>query len=272
MDNTTQGTINIGDGKLYYEMAGSGEPLVLCHAGFVDSGMWDGQWPAFCRSYKTIRFDMRDYGRSDPVQGTVSRLDDLERLLDRLEIRHAVLLGCSLGGTTVLDYALEHPERVDALVLVSATPGGFQMQGEPPAELMAMIQAAEQGDMQRAAELQIRLWVDGPFRQPEQVDPAVRRRAAEMNRIPVEHRAWMKGGSRKIEPPAVERLGQVRMPTLVIAGALDNPELLRAADLMAQEIPGAKKVIIQGGAHVPNMDQPEEFNRIVLGFLKEAGV
>ncbi len=274
MKNTNQGTVTVGDGKLYYEVTGSGDPLVLCHAGFVDSGMWDSQWEAFSDLFRVIRFDMRDYGKSDRAQGPVSRRKDLEGLLDRLEIQRAVLMGCSMGGATVLDLALEHPERVNGLVLVSAVPNGFEMQGVPPANLLAMFAAIQAGDLEQVSELQLRLWVDGSFRQPEQVDPQVRQRAAEMNRIPVEHGTFMLDTQPvdPLDPPAVTRLNQVRVPTLIVAGALDHPELLRAADVMEKGIQGARKVIIAGAAHVPNMEKPAEFNREVLSFLKDAGL
>jgi pimeloyl-ACP methyl ester carboxylesterase len=274
MQNTNRGTVTVGDGNLYYEVGGSGEPLVLCHAGFVDSGMWDSQWEEFSRFFRVVRFDMRDYGKSDQAQGPVSRRKDLEVLLDQLGIQRAVLVGCSMGGTVVLDFALEDPERVEGLVLVSAAPSGFEMQGEPPPNLLAMIAAMQQGDLAQVSELQLRLWVDGPFRQPEQVDPQVRQQAAEMNRIPVEQGAFSSDRQPvdPLDPLAVTRLSQVRVPTLIVVGALDHPELLRAADVMAQGIPGAKKVIIGGAAHVPNMEKPAEFNREVLGFLTDAGL
>ncbi len=271
MANEKQGMVDVGDGKLYYEMAGEGKTLVLCHAGFVDSGMWDAQWAEFSRSFRTVRFDMRDYGRSDRAPGPVSRRKDLKNLLSGLGIERAALVGCSMGGALALDFALEHPEQVEALVLVSTAPSGFQMQGEPPRTLLEMISAAQQGDLERTAELQLRIWVDGPFRQPEQVNPAVRQQAAAMNRIPVEHGTWGKVDARPLDPldpPAAERLGEIHVPTLIVAGALDDPELLRAADVMAREILGAQKVILQGGAHVPNMEQPVEFNRAVLEFLR----
>ncbi len=236
--------------------------------------MWDGQWEEFSRFFRVVRFDMRDYGKSDRAQGPLSRRKDLEGLLDQLGIRRAVLVGCSMGGTIVLDFALEHPERVEGLVLVSADPGGFEMQGDPPPNLLAMIAAMHQGDLEQVSELQLRLWIDGPFRQPEQVDPQVRQRAAVMNRIPVEHGTFRIDTQPfdLLDPPAVTRLNQLRVPTLLVAGALDHPELLRAADLMEQGIPGARKVIIGGAGHVPNMEKPAEFNREVLGFLTEAGL
>jgi pimeloyl-ACP methyl ester carboxylesterase len=266
----TTGYVNVDKGKLWYEIGGDGETLVLIHAGFVDSRMWDDQWNAFTERYRVIRFDQRGFGKSDPAQGPVSRRADLLRLLDTLDVEHAALLGCSMGGQVAMDAALEHPERVSALIVASATPSGFELQGGPPRYLMEMMDAAQKADLQRTSDLQIRIWVDGPSREPEQVDSSVRRRAAEMNRIPVQNSTFFIADTQPIDPldpPASTRLNEIRMPTLIIAGALDDPELLRAADLMASEIKGAQKVIIPDSAHVQNMENPEMFNETVLSFL-----
>lgn len=264
------GYADIGDCKLYYEIEGKGEVLVLIHAGFVDSRMWDGQWDAFTQHYRVLRFDMRGFGKSDPATGPVSRRHDLYVLLQELDIAHAHVLGCSMGGETAIDFTLEHPEMVLSLIVVSGTPGGFEMRGAPPSQLLEMLQALEQGDLDRVSELQIRLWVDGNFRQPEQVDSRVRQHAVEMNRLPVENGTWTIADANPLNPlnpPAVSRLGDIVVPALVMAGSLDNPEILRAADLLGNELKRAKKIIISDTAHVPNMEKPTEFNQIVLNFL-----
>jgi pimeloyl-ACP methyl ester carboxylesterase len=267
---TETGYLNLDGGKLYYEVAGAGEALALAHAGFVDSRMWDDQWEALAERYRVIRYDMRGYGRSDRLEGAVNRRDELLALLNHLGVERAHLLGCSLGGAIMIDFALEHPNRVASLIPVSAVPGGFSMQGEPPPNLLAMMAAVQQGDLARASELQLRIWVDGLFRQPEQVNPTVRERAAVMNRIAVENETWAVADSQNVSPlnpPAAERLRDIHAPVLAIAGALDHPEILRAADVMAGEIPAARKAIIAEAAHVPSMEKPAEFNRLVLDFL-----
>jgi pimeloyl-ACP methyl ester carboxylesterase len=275
MKNITSGLIDVDGGKLYYEMAGTGTTLVLTHAGFVDSGMWDGDWEAFTHSYRVIRYDMLGYGKSSPAQGPVCRRDDLYHLLHELGVERAVLLGCSMGGEVTLDLALEHPELAAGLVLVSTAPSGFQPQGEPPVDVFEMVDAVQHGDLDRASTLQIRLWVDGSFRRPEQVDAGVRQRAAAMNRISLVNETWGRADAqplRPLTPPAIERLEQVRVPTLVITGALDHPEVLRAGDLMQQKIRGAQKIVLPDSAHVPNMEKPAEFDRAVLSFLSAAGL
>jgi pimeloyl-ACP methyl ester carboxylesterase len=266
----TTGYVNLGDGRLYYEMDGEGETLVLNHAGFVDSRMWDDQWTELTRHFRVIRYDMRGYGKSDLATAPVARRRDLYRLLQQLGVKRAHFIGCSVGGATILDLALAHPDLVASLILVSTAPNGLQLQGPPPRYVMEMMAAMQQGNLARASDLQLRIWVDGPFREPEQVNARVRERAAEMNRIAVQNNTWMVADMQPadpLNPPAAERLSEIHVPTLVIAGALDDSEILRAADFMASGIKGAQKVIVPESAHVPNMEKPAEFNRAVLSFV-----
>jgi pimeloyl-ACP methyl ester carboxylesterase len=263
--------VKVGDGKLYYEIAGEGEPLVLVHAAFVDSGMWDTQWNEFAKHYQVIRFDMRGNGKSDKATKPVNRREELYQLLTELGIERGHILGCSMGGMTVIDFALEHPEMAKSLIAVSASPSGFELKGDMPPHLQEMMEAAQKGDVERTSELQIRIWVDGMYRKPNQVDPAVRKHAAAMNKIAVKNGTFGVADMKPLNPlnpPAVGRLKEIKVPTLVIAGALDHPEVVRAADVMAAEIKGAKKLIIQDAAHVPSMEKPAEFNRAVLDFLR----
>lgn len=261
---------NFEDKKVYYEVAGQGAPLVFMHAGIVDSQMWDDQWEEFSKHFTVIRYDMLGFGKSDSLDQPVSRRQELYRVFGTTGIKRAILVGLSLSGETILDVALERPELVLGLVVVSAVPGGFEMQGEPPQDLMDMLAALEQGDRDHATEHQMRLSFDGPYRQPEQVDILVRKRAAEMNRKALAKDTkglYLAPPPDPLDPPAVKRLDQIKAPTLIIAGELDNPEILRAADVMAGSIPGAQKAIIPGGAHLPNMEKPAEFNRVVMDFL-----
>jgi 2-hydroxy-6-oxonona-2,4-dienedioate hydrolase len=184
-----------------------------------------------------------------------------------------VLVGCSVGGEVILDFALEHPEMVAALVPVSTMPLGFEMQGEPPPAMLEMMSALVQNDVQRATELQLRLWIDGPFRQPNEVDTSVRQRAAEMSRIAVENKTFIIAELESVNPlhpPAAERLASIHAPVLIVAGALDHPEVLRAADYMEEKLPSAQKIILPDSAHLPNMEQPEAFNQAVLAFLQKS--
>src|SRR5581483_8429185 len=140
----------------------------------------------------------------------------------------------------MLDFALEHPERVAALVLVGTPPSGFEIFDEMTPQLEELDATFESGDVARAAELDIQIWVDGPHRAPHEIDPAVRERALAMDRIASASEMAGLGEAEPPDPPAVERLEAVRAPTLIVNGDLDVPGILRAGALMAGRIPGAR--------------------------------
>ena len=264
------GYAELNGARFYYEVAGEGDPLVLVHAGIADRRMWDDQFELLAQHYTVVRYDRRGFGRTEMVAGDFSQHGDLYELLKFLKLEQSTLLGCSQGGKTVLDFTLEHPQMVKALVLVASAVGGFAFSGEQPKELAELEEAESVGDLERVNELELRIWVDGHTRTPEQVDQRVRERVREMNLIALRTPADL-GRELQLEPPAAIRLDEIRVPTLVVIGDLDTPKTQAAAAMLSEKITGAQKVVIKGTAHLPNMEQPEEFNRHVLAFLKRLG-
>lgn len=255
--------------RLAFQASGAGHPVVLIHAGIADARMWDDQIAAFGARLRVVRYDARGFGRSDAPAGAFAHHEDLIGLMDALGIDRAHLVGVSMGSSTALDAAIAYPDRVSALVLVSARAGG-----EPSAALREgwakVDELLEAGDTAAANELELRMWVDGPRRTPDQVDPTVRERVREMNGALL----TMDGegmDEQKLDPPAAGRLGEIRVPTLVVVGDEDVPDVVQSAGPLVQEIPGAKRATIAGAAHLPNMEKPQEFNRLVLGFLAAIG-
>jgi len=272
MIQTNKGYLDLGDGQLYYECAGEGVPLVLTHAAFLDCRMFDDIWEPLARHFKVVRYDMRGFGQSSPANGAACRRADLDRLLKHLGLTHIHLLGCSMGGQISLDLALEQPEHIASLTLVDSSPSGFELEGAPPRYLFEMFAAVQSGEVEQASELQIRIWLDGEAREPGQVDPELRRKALEMNRIPVTRKTFLLADQQPanpLDPPAINRLEAVKCPTLAVVGSLDHPELLRAADVMATRIPNARKVVMEGSGHVPSYEQPDNFVSQLLEFLSE---
>lgn len=255
---------------LYHEITGEGETLILGHAGFVDNRMWDAQWNAFTEKYRVLRFDMQGFGQSGVATQPISRSEELLALMDSLNIEKAHLLGCSLSGAAYINFAIQHPQRVLSLTLVNAVPDGFKMEGEPPRYMMEMFGAMQTGDVAKASELQIRIWFDGMYREPEDVDSDLRQKAAEMNKIAVQNNTFFIADSQPVNPLsplAIERLHEIQCPVLLIDSTLDHPVLAEAAEIMLKQIPDAQRKIIEDAAHLPNMEKPEIFNQIVLDFL-----
>jgi pimeloyl-ACP methyl ester carboxylesterase len=267
---TTTGHLNLDHGKLYYETAGEGEAVVLIHAAFLDSRMFDAQWVALAEQFRVIRYDMQGFGQSDPAPGPLCRRENLRQLLNHLKVEQAHFVGCSNGGTIALDLLLDEPERALSLTLVGSTPSGFELQGAPPPELLEMFEAFQNGDIARVNELQIHIWFDGLSRQPGEADPNLRQQAMAMNRIPVEHRTFLVSDMQPVcplDPPALTRLEMVNCPTLVAVGALDHSEVLRAADILAEKIPNAHKVVIEQAGHVPSFERPDVFTPLLCELL-----
>ena len=255
--------------RIHYEITGAGDLLILVHAGIADSRMWEAQIEAFSRRYRMVRYDMRGFGGTPPVAGPYSHHADLRGLLDHLGIERASFVGCSLGGAVVLDFALAYPDATAALVLVCSAVGGFVPDLEPPVEWEELVAADDAGNLDLVSELEVRIWVDGPGQDPDRADPEIRNLIREMNLIALRNEAKGLGEAVEIEPPAADRLHEIRAPTLVIAAELDQPVAIQRADLLTRNIPGARRITMPGVAHLPNMESPEEFNSIVLSFLAE---
>jgi 2-hydroxy-6-oxonona-2,4-dienedioate hydrolase len=265
------GYANLNGRQVYYQVQGEGDPLIMIHAGIADMRMWDEQWEELSQFFKVIRYDRPGFGQSPAVQGAVAHRQDLADLMNHLGITRTHLLGCSMGGELALDFALAFPNRVSALILVSATPSGFEFRGEPPAGLFDMISAMREGDLDRANALQIQISVDGPYRKAAQVDPELRGRFLAMNMAALRNGAAMVAEAAPLEPPAATRLTEVQAPTLVVAGALDHQEILRAASIMEAEIPNAQQIVVQNAGHFLNVEEARAFNRLVLKFLAMPG-
>ena len=113
------GFVDVDGGKLYYETDGDGPAVVLIHAGFLDGRMWDSQFRSYSKTYKTIRYDVRGYGRSSVAKEKFSDHNDLRALLTHLNVARATIIGVSNGGRIALDFTVEYPERIQSLALVS---------------------------------------------------------------------------------------------------------------------------------------------------------
>ncbi len=269
------GIAQVNGTELYYEVAGTGHLLTLIHGLLLDRRSWDDQFEVVAQQYQVLRYDLRGWGDSaqEEAEPPFSPRQDLLSLLHYLNIEKTYLLGLSGGGTLALDFTLEHPDKVDALILVSSDPSGYTPPMSDAIRTFAAqyYGALQQNDMAGAAEATVRFWTDGPRRASEQVDAQARARVTTLSRQQIErHGDFMTHEQHMIplEPPAIKRLVEVRVPTLIMVGDEDVPEVIEAADILEQGIAGAQKVVIAGTAHHPHMEKPMEFNRVVLGFLK----
>ena len=257
------------EAKLHHEIAGEGSPVVLVHEGIADSRMWEPQWTSFPKSHRTVRYDMRGFGNSELTPGTFSNARDLVGLLERLDLGPAALVGVSLGGRVGLEVAVARPELVSALVLVAPGLPGHDWSEETQAGWAEEEAALARGDLDAAVEVNLRMWVDGPGRSPDEVDAGVREHVAIMQRRAFELQLPLADAVEEelLVPDLAERLSEVAVPTIVIVGSEDRPEMHEIGDKLAAAIPNAQRATIEGVAHAPNLERPGEFDRLVLEFL-----
>ena len=260
-----------GPEGIHAETAGGGPALVLVHAGICDSGMWDPQWGSLARSRRLIRHDMRGFGRSPVPPGAYSHARDVVAVMDAAGVTDAVVVGASLGGRVALEVAVAHPERVSALVLVGSGLPGHEWSDAVKEYWAAEDEAIERGDLAAAAEVNVRFWVDGPARRPGDVDPELRRRAhaMQLRALELQVPSYLESGD--LEEPLVpglgERLGEVAQPTLVVVGEADQPDIHAIARRIAAALPATTEASIPDAAHLPSMERPEAFDRILEDFL-----
>lgn len=277
--------IEVNGVDLAYDVAGTGPPVVFSHAGIADRRMWEQQFLDLAADHRVIRYDWRGYGRSGDAEGRFSHDRDLAALLDALDIEQAALVGCSMGGAYALDIALAAPERVSALVLICSGLSGHQWPAAMTAHVREHVRSAvpadrvaaygehrgvpvQEADVQAMAAAQARFLVAGPTRDPSAVDAQVWQTAITMLEDVV-RRSWSGPASIEVEsdPPAIGRLADVRVPTLVVNGLADAPWIQDVATVLAAGIPEARRVDLPDTGHLPPLERPDETTDVLRRFL-----
>lgn len=253
---------------LYYEIAGSGDPLVLLHGFTGNTQWWDNQFEIFSTHYQVIRYDTRGFGNSAlPTRESYSHVDDLKALLENLGISRTHVLGLSMGGEIAIDFALVYPELTTALITVGSALGGFPW-SEKWRESWTEVRRTL-GSMYREGRLQdaIEFWLNHPLFKPAMEKPNMKFR---MVQITADYSGWHflnEDPVCELEPSALQRLEEINVPTLIIVGERDLLEFHAIADTLQQHILNARKVVLPGVGHISNMEAPDEFNKVILSFL-----
>ncbi len=269
----------VHNGELYYEVDGadSGSAVVFIHACICDYSMWDGQMPAFMPHYRVLRYDQRGHGASRTQDTEYSGTQDLLDLMNHVGMDKAVLVGCSCGGQLAMDMALAHPERVRAVVSVCGGLSGQQtipglteawMKSDEGKYFMSLEELLEAKKFDEVAERETHAWVNGIPQAKDRAPAALYQRVLKTVRANYER----KDGTAKalaFEPPAAQRLAEVAVPVLFVLGDLDAEETHWIAKVVMAGVPSARQVIFEDAAHLPNLEQPQRFNKVVLVFLQE---
>jgi pimeloyl-ACP methyl ester carboxylesterase len=262
--------IPTGSASLAAEAAGEGPCVILLHAGVADRRMWRTTVDALSSGFSVIAYDRRGFGQTTTADEAFRHIDDLDAVLRHFDCPAAHVIGCSQGGRIAIDYALAHSEKVISLVLVSSAVTGAPAPESYPAEidrLMKNLDDAEHaGNMDEVNALEAHLWLDGPLSTEGRVSGPARDLFLDMNGIALRHPPLTQEQSC---PPAFARLEDIAKPALIIWGDRDFPHLQERAQHLASQIARAQSLIMPGCAHLPNLEQPEMFNKAVVKFLCE---
>lgn len=265
--------VDVPGGRLRVVDEGAGPAVHLIHAGIARLEAWDAMAPILVAAgYRVVRHDMRSWGGSvvtDPTTPFAHHVDIIA-VLDALGIGRAALIGNSMGGRFAFDAAIAYPDRVVAVVGVGAGLGGY----EGPAtdlemdlfEEMDRLESADPVDAGAVADIDVRVWVDGPG-QPEGRAPAWIRDAIRSWDTPLYGPGRVVGTEDRLSPPAADRLAELTCPVLAVAGGLDPSESVAMAEFLAANAPDARSVIWDDVAHMIGMEVPDRLSGEILAFL-----
>jgi pimeloyl-ACP methyl ester carboxylesterase len=261
--------IDVNEATLAYDEAGAGSPVVLLHAGIADRRMWREQLDTLAARHRVVALDLRGYGESDLPSTPFAHHDDVVGLLDALGIDRAALVGCSFGGAVAIDTALAHPDRVTALALFGTAVSGYEWSAETSDLWDSLVGDVPAEDLDATAAAEVRFWVVGPGREPADVDPDLVEFALQMDRRALAAEAALGDViTRELEPPAVGRLGELRMPVLVQVGAADVPDIGKLAAKIAAEAPAATRLPdVPDAGHLLPLEHPGRVSEALLDFL-----
>lgn len=266
----------VNGARLYYEVEGpaSAPAILLIHAGIASLRMWDPQVPSLAEDHYVIRYDTRGFGETSTENIEFSDHADALALLDHLGVERAAVVGCSRGGRIAIDLAIEHPQRVSGLVTIGSGPSGFpdtELTPEEDAISDRMDAAYRAKDWAKLGDLEVRLWGIGPARREEDLDPAFVAKAHELNRVNLQH-ADETASHIPMEPPAFDRVVDIDVPALILVGDHDVSECLAQYEYLSTVIPRADSARFPDSAHLPNLEQPEDFERVLRQWLAQHGL
>ena len=265
--DTQQGFAEVNGTRLYYEVTGTGRPIVLIHGFSLNLRMWDDQIEALSENYRVIRYDVRGFGKSAmPTDRNHAHADDLMALLEHLGESHAYIGGLSMGGAITLHFVHAYPNATDAAILVDSVAGIWEWSQNFVEGFAAPMRAkAAEAGIEAANEL---LKVQPVFA-PAMEQP---RLVTQLDQILGDYPGWHWVNDNPLhsaDPPGQEGLEKITAPTLIIYGERDNPGIRTTAATMQERIPNARTVVMAGVGHMTNMEDPKTFNKAVLDFLSE---
>ena len=266
---TSRFEVRFDGATLVGEAGGFGLPVVFLHANVTDRRLWAAQMEAVAaEGYHVVSYDRRGFGESQSPDEPFNDLIDLEAVLDQLSIHAAIFVGASAGGALAIDFAIEHPERTVGLVLVGTALTGApepEIPEEAEALLDAQAYAEERQQWSSVNKIDAHLWLDGPLSENGRVEGPARELFLEMNGNRLQKPKLSKEEDRD---PAIDNLGVITAPVLLVVGELDFPHIIDRHNELSEDLENAFAVVLEDTAHLPSLERPDLFDPLLLEFLE----
>jgi proline iminopeptidase len=264
------GFAEIEGARLYYEITGSGAPVVFIHGNVGDRRHWEQQFSSLAGSFRIVRYDVRGYGRSSiPAEDApYADHDDLAALLDSVGVHSAHVVGWSMGSAIAIDFAIRYPERARSVIAIGPWVAGYSSAAAKG--VYSGFDNVTAVAQQRGPEAALRTFMNAPFFAATSRDASAR---AQFERIGADYSFWAfahRDPRRTLTPPAATRLGQIRAPMLILAGEHDIPACLEIAESLDNAVRDSTRIIVPGAGHLLHMERAAEVNAHIARFLSKA--
>jgi len=259
--------------SLYYEVAGKGIPIVFIHGNFGDRRHWDFQIGPLSKDFRVIRYDVRGFGKSTVPKSDepYSDRNDLKALLEYLKIDRAHICGLSRGSAVAVDFALAYPEMCLSLIPIGPWASGFgsgEYKSQYADSMYSIFPIANKIlESQGPKAITDFIWKGNNC-----LARSVKNQTTldSLLKMGYDYSYWSHLNNSKIdwlEPPAISRLKEIKLPTLIVTAEYDLESCKEIADIMEKEIQGSKKIFLKDAGHIMNMDKPDEFNKVISDFM-----
>lgn len=266
------GTIPVGGYSVYYETAGKGEPLLLLHAGLQNSAMWEDQVKDFSKDHLVITIDLPFHGKTTGIDTAILAKDVVKTVLDSLKIQKASVVGLSMGAAITQDFAIHYPQRVNKVVLMSSALYGYEDAHPVDTSTFAwyrkLLAALEGKDTAKAALIFTQTWSEGIDSESDSLTKQASRYVYQTTLHTLRQHQLKNWPNLQDDPKAYAGISTLRMPVLILHGDRDQPIIAETSQYLEKAIPGAKRIEMKGVAHMINMEQPAEVNKLLRAFLK----
>jgi len=262
-DKQTNGYLDVGGSRIYYETHASGPAIVLLHDGLLSAVTWDEVWEPLAARHHVIRYDRRGYGRSELPTSAYSPTEDLRKLLEHLKVQHAVIVGSSSGGALAIDFAIAHPQMVDGLFLIGPVLHGMEYSAEFRDRANRNNEPIQRDDIQAVAKnwSEDRFLIAGP-------NEGARRKIYEQLVANAEKVKFNDRFEETLSPPASKRLSEVKAPTLILVGEADIADVHAHCGAINAGIRESTMEVIKDAGHLIQLEKPGEVVKRIEDFAQ----